>query len=166
MTPLKLPLFVKYLAATSGLDYVLIKTKNMYVPNIDIQSCDNENIKTMLAGCYSTKTKFVTYQYSIEQHIYHTWFSHLRLNDQIGITDMAILVWPKRAMELKRYTCCFGKPGQLWLKVYGDLFICNANWQGQTRAPDYEAVGTVSLYFIAFAGFVDQFDHKNRVVKA
>lgn len=72
MTPLKLPLFVKYLAATSGLDYVLIKTKNMYVPNIDIQSCDNENIKTMLAGCYSTKTKFVTYQYSIEQHIYHT----------------------------------------------------------------------------------------------
>ena len=36
----------------------------------------------------------------------------------------------------------------------------------QTRAPDYEAVGPVSLYFIAFAGFVDQFDHKNRVVKA
>ena len=32
--------------------------------------------------------------------------------------------------------------------------------------PDYEAVGPVSLYFIAFAGFIDQFDHKNRVVKA
>lgn len=71
MTPLKLPLFVNHLAATSGLDYVLIKTKNIYVPNIDIQSCDKENIKTMLTRCYSTKTKFVTYQYSIEQHIYH-----------------------------------------------------------------------------------------------
>ena len=35
----------------------------------------------------------------------------------------------------------------------------------QTRAPDNEAVGPVSLYFIAFAGFVDQFDHKKRVVK-
>ena len=32
--------------------------------------------------------------------------------------------------------------------------------------PDYEAVGPVSLYFIAFASLVDQFGHKNRVVKA
>lgn len=46
---------------------------------------------------------------------------------------------------------------------------CGIAWrlaQRQTRAPDYEADGTVSLYFIAFAGFIDQFDHKNRVVKA
>ena len=31
--------------------------------------------------------------------------------------------------------------------------------------PDYEAVGPVSLYFIAFAGLMTNFDHKNRVVK-
>ena len=40
-------------------------------------------------------------------------------------------------------------------------------WQNTPKAhPDNEAVGPVSLYFIAFAGFVDQFDHKKRVVKA
>ena len=40
--------------------------------------------------------------------------------------------------------------------------ICRFPW----TIPDYETVGPVSLYSIAFAGFVDQFDHKKRVVKA
>ena len=47
--------------------------------------------------------------------------------------------------------------------------ICGIAWrpaQLHPRAPDNEAVGPVSLYFIAFAGLMTNFDHKNRVVKA
>ena len=67
------------------------------------------------------------------------------------LTNMTTFL-TQRSMELKRYTCCFSKPGQLWLKVYGDLFIGNANWQMQTRAPDNEAHRLRSPDFIGLRG--------------
>ena len=70
LSPFRLPLFLNMLAATRNLDFVLIKTTDSYVPNIEIQSCDGENIESLMNNCYSENAKYISYQYNIEQHKY------------------------------------------------------------------------------------------------
>ena len=70
LNPLKLPLVLELLMNTKGIDYVLVKTTDMYVPTINIQSCDEKNLSKLLCSCYSDTAKFVSYQYVIESHFY------------------------------------------------------------------------------------------------
>lgn len=70
LSPFKLPIFLDFLAATQNLDFVLIKTTDAYVPSIEIQSCDKDNLTRLLNNCYSANAKYISYQYNIEQHIY------------------------------------------------------------------------------------------------
>lgn len=70
LTPLKLPFFIRILLTTKELDYVLVKTTDMYVPSIEIQSCSVTNLNRLLESCYPDDAKYVTYQYAFDSHFY------------------------------------------------------------------------------------------------
>ena len=66
LNPLKLPFFLDILAATSGLDYVLIKTTDMYVPSFCIQKVSIPLLKKLLYDCYTSDYKYLQYNYNLQ----------------------------------------------------------------------------------------------------
>jgi len=70
LDPLKIPFVLKVLAATQGLDYVIIKTTDSYVPSLKIQKISIPLMTKLLRDCYGPYDKYVSYQYKRESH---TW---------------------------------------------------------------------------------------------
>ena len=69
---MKIPEFIRLLQCFKGLDYVLIKTTSMYVPEVTICSCDMNSLNHLLLTSYTNDTKYISYQYKIEKHFYQT----------------------------------------------------------------------------------------------
>lgn len=70
LTLMKIPEFIRLLQCFKGLDYVLIKTTSMYVPEVTICSCDMNSLNHLLLTSYTNDTKYISYQYKIEKHFY------------------------------------------------------------------------------------------------
>ena len=68
LDPLKIPFFLGELASTQGLDYVIIKTTDNYVPSLRIQKISIPLLTGLLRNCYSPNDKYVQYQYKRESH--------------------------------------------------------------------------------------------------
>ena len=68
LDPLKIPFFLKYIASMQGLDYVIIKTTNLYVPSLRFQKISHSLIIELLNKCYGINTKYVPYQYKKVSH--------------------------------------------------------------------------------------------------
>ena len=70
LNPLKIPSFLGELASIQGLDYVIIKTTDSYVPSLYIQKLSNPLLAELLKKCYGPNDKYVQYQYKRESHFW------------------------------------------------------------------------------------------------
>ena len=68
LNPLKLPFFLILLASIQGLDYVIIKTTDSYVPSLQFQKISKPILAELLKNCYSPEDKYIQYQYERESH--------------------------------------------------------------------------------------------------
>ena len=70
LNPLKLPLILGLLASTPGLDYVIFRTTDSYVPFLRIQAVSLPLMKALRKKCYGADAKFVPYQYKRQSHFW------------------------------------------------------------------------------------------------
>ena len=70
LNPLRLPLILGLLASTSGLDYVVFRTTDSYVPFLRIQEVSIPLMKNLRKNCYGPDAKFIPYQYKREVHFW------------------------------------------------------------------------------------------------
>ena len=70
LNPLKLPIVLRLLTLTPGLDYVVFRTTDSYVPYVRIQAVSIPLMNNLLKDCYGADVKYVSYQYKRESH---TW---------------------------------------------------------------------------------------------
>lgn len=70
LNPLKLPLVLGLLASSPGLDYVIFRTTDSYVPILRIQAVSIPLMKNLRKKCYGTDAKFVAYQYKRQSHFW------------------------------------------------------------------------------------------------
>ncbi len=70
LNPLRLPLVLGLLASTSGLDYVIFRTTDGYVPFLRIQAVSIPLMKNLRKKCYGMDAKFIPYQYKREVHFW------------------------------------------------------------------------------------------------
>ena len=70
LNPLRLPLILGLLASTLGLDYVVFRTTDSYVPFLRIQAISIPLMNNLRKKCYSTEAKFVSYQYKRQSHFW------------------------------------------------------------------------------------------------
>ncbi len=68
LDPLKLPPFLGVLASTQGLDYVIVKTTDSYVPSLRIQRIAPPLLEELSKNCYRPNDSFVQYQYKRQSH--------------------------------------------------------------------------------------------------
>ena len=70
LNPLRIPEFVEELASTQGLDYVVIRTTDLYVPSIRIQRITNALLSELSEKYYGPDDKFIQYHYTRESHFW------------------------------------------------------------------------------------------------
>ena len=70
LNPLKTPLFLEELKLTQGVDYIIIKTTDCYVPSIRIQKISIPLLNRLYKKCYGSNDKFVQYKYKRESHFW------------------------------------------------------------------------------------------------
>lgn len=70
LNPLKLPLVLGLLASSPGLDYVIFRTTDSFVPILRIQAVSIPLMKNLRKKCYGTDAKFVAYQYKRQSHFW------------------------------------------------------------------------------------------------
>lgn len=68
LNPLKIPFFLGELASIQGLDYIIFKTMDSYVPSLYIQKLSKPLLAELLKKCYGPNDKYVQYQYKRESH--------------------------------------------------------------------------------------------------
>lgn len=56
------------LASIQGLDYIIFKTMDSYVPSLYIQKLSKPLLAELLKKCYGPNDKYVQYQYKRESH--------------------------------------------------------------------------------------------------
>ena len=70
LNPLKIPFFLGELASIRGLDYVIFKTTDSYVPSLYIQKLSKPLLTELLKKCYGPNDKYVQYHYKRESHFW------------------------------------------------------------------------------------------------
>lgn len=70
LSPLRIAPLLDFLLSLKGLDYVVIKTTNMYVPSLQFLKVDMDTFRPLYSKCYLPDTKFIQYRYKIESHVY------------------------------------------------------------------------------------------------
>lgn len=68
LDPLKIPGFLEELSLVQGLDYIMIKTSDLYVPSLRIQRVSDSLLDELFKNCYGPNDKFIQYQYKREVH--------------------------------------------------------------------------------------------------
>ena len=72
LNPMKLPLVLKILADTKGLDYVIFRIKEFYVPYLIIQPLSISILRNLLSNCYDSNAKYLQYQFMQDYHFWQT----------------------------------------------------------------------------------------------
>ena len=72
LNPMRLPLVLKILADTKGLDYVIFRIKEFYVPYLIIQPLSISILRNLLSNCYDSNAKYLQYQFMQDYHFWQT----------------------------------------------------------------------------------------------
>lgn len=70
LNPLKMTFILDLLASTPGLDYVIFRTTDSYVPFLRIQAVSIPLLMNLRKNCYGPDIKFAPYQYKQEVHFW------------------------------------------------------------------------------------------------